>query len=190
MNPKVCAAIALLLLLFFQVGQAQTNPLAQPRLSSDNQKVLLWEEKTRFLVLVFLAPECPLCLTYAPVLRDLHTQTGTQRDIRFVGVFSGKNSDPKEIRQFQQEQEVPFPLIADPDKEIARHLGATITPEVVVLGRNGKKIYQGRIDNRAYSLGKKRRVITAYDLQEVLKSLQSGLVPPFRKTEAVGCFLE
>lgn len=190
MNPKFCGAIALLLLLFIPAGQAQTNPLAQPRLSADNQKVYLWEEKSHFLVLVFLAPECPLCLTYVPVLRDLHAQARTQPDTRFVGVFSGKNSDLKEIRQFQQEQDLPFPLITDPDREIATHLGATITPEVVVLGRNGKKIYQGRIDNRAYSLGKKRRVITAHDLHDVLKSLQSGIVPPFRKTEAVGCFLE
>jgi hypothetical protein len=51
-------------------------------------------------------------------------------------------------------------------------------------------IYQGRIDNWAYELGKKRKVITEYNLKDALTSVLLNKPISVSKTKAVGCYIE
>lgn len=169
---------------------SQSTLLFQSWTGVQGDKINLFTESSETLVLIFLAPECPLCISYAPKLKDFHSSYAQNGKIRFVGVFPGKKYSLPEIEKYLAENPLSFPCILDPDKRLTQELKASITPECVVLDKKGKKLYQGRIDNWAYALGKKRRVITAHDLKEVLEKRSKGEALLFRKTEAVGCVIE
>jgi hypothetical protein len=51
-------------------------------------------------------------------------------------------------------------------------------------------LYQGRIDNWAYELAKKRRVITEHNLRDALNSIVHNQPIKITKTKAVGCYIE
>jgi thiol-disulfide isomerase/thioredoxin len=145
-------------------------------------------EKHRAAVFVFVAPDCPLSQDVTGTFNELHTQFA-DADIEFYAVFSGKAA-VEGARVFQQTYHVDFRDIPDGDLRLAKFLGATTTPEAVVVDGNGKALYSGAIDNRASELGERRFVITEHYLADALDSLQKGQDVRVKRTKAVGCFIE
>lgn len=191
MKLLIQAGLSIYLFIIFGTAVfAQNTTLFQSWSGVAGDKVSLFTGSSETVVLIFLAPECPLCISYAPKLKDFHSTYTQNGKIRFVGVFPGKKYSLAEIEKYLAENPLSFPCMLDPDKRLTQELKASITPECVVLDKKGKKIYQGRIDNWAYALGKKRRVITAHDLKDVLEKRRKGEAVLFRKTEAVGCVIE
>jgi peroxiredoxin len=142
-----------------------------------------------YTVWIFLAPECPLCISYTKTLNALHTSFANER-IRFIGVFSGTLHTREEIEYYIRKYNIAFPCVTDPNGTIAGHYKAGITPEVCVVNRSEVALYRGRIDNWAYSLGKKRTVITKHDLKEVLEKCAGDISFKPYITQAIGCIIE
>jgi peroxiredoxin len=140
-------------------------------------------------VIYFVAPDCPLCQSYSLTIRQL-SETYKGRGITMLGVIAGTDYSDMEIVTFKKKYSIPFTLFKDPDFSVVKHFEATITPEVVVLDAQGKVVYQGRIDNWAYELGKKRKVITEHNLIDALESILKGETVKVPRTKAVGCFIE
>ena len=82
-----------------------------------------------------------------------------------------------------------YPLIAerDPDHELVKLAGATITPEAAVFDKNDRLVYLGRIDDRFVELGRERPVAGQHDLRNALTALVAGKPsrPPALKPSAV-----
>jgi peroxiredoxin len=142
-----------------------------------------------YSVLFFLGPECPLCENYALNFNELYDEFQSE-DVRFYGVFSGLSYSNQEIIDYKDEFGVKMPFYLDPDFVLAHGVGATVTPEVVVLDKNLKTVYRGAIDNWAVTVRKHRQVITEYYLKDVLVALENGEIPLYEITEPVGCFIE
>ena len=81
-------------------------------------------------------------------------------------------------------------MLHDPKNKLTNLLKATITPEVFMLNQQQKVIYQGRIDNWAYEVGRKRTVITEHNLRDAIKTFKKRQPIAYPKTKAVGCFIE
>lgn len=136
-------------------------------------------------VYIFFSPSCPVCKSSVASLRDLQNENTSAA---FVVVVDTNTTDSDEMQKFFKSSKMRMPTRWDSDS-LASRFGATTTPEVVVL-HNGRKVYQGRIDNQYEALGKRRRVVTHHDLRDVLSQLAGGMVPSFRRTIPVGCYLE
>ncbi len=136
-------------------------------------------------VYVFLSPSCPVCKSSTVALRQLVKDNPS---VAFVGVVDTATADSAEVAEFYSDYKLRMDVRWD-SKALAERFKATTTPEVVVL-HNGKRVYQGRINNQYVALGKKRRVVTEHDLRDVLDVLARGAVPSFRRTVPVGCYLE
>lgn len=136
-------------------------------------------------VYVFLSPSCPVCKASTGALRELQKANTT---VAFVGIVDPAIADSAEVAEFYADYKLTMAVRWD-SPALAARFKATVTPEVVVL-HNGKKVYQGRINNQFAALGKKRRVVTEHDLRDVLDVLARGAVPSFRRTIPVGCYLE
>ena len=67
---------------------------------------------------------------------------------------------------------------------------ATVTPEAVVVGKNGLVLYRGRIDNRYAALEKMRASATEHDLIEALEALAAGKTPGKTETKTIGCLIQ
>lgn len=66
---------------------------------------------------------------------------------------------------------------------------ATVTPEAVVVDRNGEIRYRGRIDNFYADLGKPRQQITQHDLADALNAVLAGKPVLHPETKALGCYI-
>jgi hypothetical protein len=84
-----------------------------------------------------------------------------------------------------------YPPIAqhDPNHELVKLTGATITPEAAIFDRKGRLVYVGRIDDRFVELGRERPVATRHDLRDALSAVVAGKSVRSVRTQAVGCFI-
>jgi thiol-disulfide isomerase/thioredoxin len=178
----------ILLILLILKLPAQPVFLSEKWQFTDGRKVALTSSH-EYTVWVFLAPECPLCISYSKTLNALNGKYANER-IRFVGVFTGTHDTQEEIANYMQNFKITFPCVTDPNGKIARHYKAGITPEVCVVNRRDVTLYRGRIDNWAYSLGKKRSVITKHDLKDVLEKCAGDISFKPYTTQAIGCIIE
>ena len=140
----------------------------------------------RALVLVFVTTDCPVANSYQPLLAKLHHDF-KGKGFQFLMVHEGLDQSTAKLRLHAKEYGVVFPIVMDADHAIARKLDVKKTPEVVVLGDNGRVVYQGRIDDLHHGFGKKRAAVTREDLRLALNELDAGKSISVAKTEAVGC---
>lgn len=145
--------------------------------------------KGKATAIFFLSLDCPLCQGYSLTMRNLYNQFN-QQGIEMIGIILGTDYDNIEIVEFKNKYTIPFKLYKDEKFELSSKYNATITPEVCVVNAKGIVLYQGRIDNWAYELGKTRKVVTEFDLKNALQSIVDGTAIQVSKTKAIGCFIE
>lgn len=139
-------------------------------------------------VFVFLSPECPLSQSYTLTLNALH-QAFRSRQVLFFAVIPGQDYPLSEVQAFEKQYALTCPVLLDEAYKLTKQLGASVTPEAVVVDRAGKEVYAGKIDNWAYALGRKRKVITERYVYDALTDHLQHKPVAVRKTEPVGCFI-
>lgn len=143
----------------------------------------------QYRVYVFLSEECVISQSYALELRELH-QEFEGAAFEFVGVFSNPASNPRKMAAFKEKYNFPFAFQHDQRQAVMDRFGVQFTPEVVVLDLSTEEVlYQGRIDNTFYRVGRRRRVTTTSELTDVLTALRSGESVPVCRTPTVGCII-
>lgn len=140
-------------------------------------------------VFIFISPECPLCQSYTLTINQV-IKKYTNQGIQFIGIVPGMDFSPQQVLSFNRTYKSTLPIWFDKQLKLTRAIGASITPEVFFVSNNGKLLYSGRIDNWAYELSKKRKVITQHDLINALESYIHHKPITTLKTKAVGCFIE
>ncbi|MBI5853212.1 MAG: redoxin family protein [Planctomycetes bacterium] len=145
-------------------------------------------DATQFVLLVFLGTGCPIARAYSPELASIAADYSGRVTTRLV--FVDLDLDADAARRHAGEFRLPRPILLDPDHRLVHALGATTTPEAVVLDRAGRVVYSGRIDDRFAELGKPRRAAARHDLRDALDALLAGRTPRAIRTEPIGCIIE
>lgn len=135
------------------------------------------------VVFVFLAAECPVAQRYAMRLKRMHAEF-SDAQVKFVGIYSNENDTLDDVKAYIARAAYPFPIVKDKDGNLARHLGATMTPQAVVVDASGVLRYRGSIDDNRYVT----RVKHAY-LRDALDTVMRGNPVPVPETAAFGCTL-
>ncbi|MCH1502459.1 MAG: hypothetical protein L7V86_02645 [Verrucomicrobiales bacterium] len=146
------------------------------------------KERPIATVHVFLKENCPIAIYHTKTLSELHERYA-EEGIAFRGYVSTSKATEQSVAAFKAKFVIPFAIEPDASLSKAHHFGAKVTPEVIVLDRDGKTLYRGRIDNTYADLGKRRRVTTSHDLRDVLEALAKGEAVEPKSTEAVGCLI-
>lgn len=137
---------------------------------------------------LFLLDDCPICIQYTPTLNELYNEYG--EDIEFVGYFPNFSSKKHKIETFRKTYNIRFALHTDFFKEQSKRFKAEVTPEVVLYDHETQKvIYQGRIDNKFYQLGRRRHVITEHDLKNAIEASLKGEVVKTTYAQPIGCYI-
>lgn len=138
-------------------------------------------------VLVFYWQDCPVSNSYAPELNRIAV---SHTNFAFYIVQVDPELTPAAAREHARKFDLHAPVLLDPQHRLVRLTKATVTPEAVVIGKQGQVLYRGRIDNGYVALEKKRAATTEHDLIEVLAALVAG--KPLEKTEtkAIGCLIQ
>lgn len=139
-------------------------------------------------VFIFFSPECPLSQNYTLTLHNLMKKFAAE-SIKFYPVIPGNDFPLEEIKEFETTYNIAATVLMDNNYVLTKALAATVTPEAIVIDRQGKKVYQGKIDNWAFALGKKRQVITEHYVEDALSALLENRPIATRQTTPVGCFI-
>lgn len=137
-------------------------------------------------VLLFIAPECPISNGYAPEITRI-TTAYEPRGVAFYGVHADPRVSAETALKHASGYGYAFPVLLDPDQSLAHRVGATVTPEAVVLNRAGDVVYAGRIDNTYYTFGRRRETPTKRELRETLDDLIEGRPVATNAAPAIGC---
>ena len=140
-------------------------------------------------VIIFLGEECIISQHYTLLLNDLY-QDYKSKGFTFMGVFPNPSSNSMKIQAFREKYDIQFPLQIDKQQAFKDQFNVQVTPEVVVYQPSIKEVlYQGRIDNTFFRIGKRRSVTTTSELKDVLEAIHQDQVIPHGWTKAVGCFI-
>lgn len=145
--------------------------------------------KSALTIIYFLSPECPLCVNYSQTMSELHNSFGND-SVKFYGVFSSNYYSSEEVETYQTRYGLNFQLFLDEKNQLATALGASVTPEVFVLNRDGKIVYSGMIDNWVNELGKKKFRASEHYLKNALEARLAGKSINPKHTEPIGCLIE
>jgi peroxiredoxin len=146
-----------------------------------------WKDK-RAMVFVFLAIDCPISNRYSPELNSIYSEFSKQ-GIAFYGVHSDATVTLEQARTHAAEYSLQFPVLLDSSLDLAKILGAKITPEAIVLSGTGVPLYRGRIDNLYITFGQMRAQPTVNDLRAVLENSVSGKFSAYKSNTPVGCYI-
>ena len=138
-------------------------------------------------VLMFIAPDCPLCMTLSTPFSELSEK---YTDIQFLAIYSGKHYEPMEINMFATETKLRPRIFRDYDYEVAHQLGASVTPEFFLIDSSATILYQGMMDDRILTLGSYKQQWDKHYLVDAIDAVLAGNKPELATTEAVGCVLE
>jgi hypothetical protein len=140
----------------------------------------------RATVLVFVDPECPISNAFAPELGRLHADFAP-RGVRFFLVYADGSRSLEALRAHVAAFAYPMTAVRDPEHELVRRTGATLTPEACAFLPGGELVYRGRIDDRYVDFGKQRAAPTAHDLRDALEAVLAGRAPARPWPPAIGC---
>jgi hypothetical protein len=109
--------------------------------------------------------------------------------VEFTYIF-GLSFSEREINDFVKRYSLKGSIVLDRKTKYMRAFGATTTPEVFVLDNRKQLVYSGAIDNRAYEIGKLRKVVTEQYLKSVIDATIDLAVIPYKRIPPIGCLLE
>ena len=137
------------------------------------------------IVAVFLATQCPVAQRYTMRLKRLHTEFATDdKQTTFIGIYANGEDTVDDVKAYIEKAEYTFPIVKDTTGHLAVLLGATMTPQAVVIDASGTLRYRGPIDDNRYET----RVKHNY-LHDALLSTHTGDPIPVEEASAFGCTL-
>ena len=185
--PLTCLSLCLAYSFFLSsAGAGGSVEIARLQLRDTAGKPIQ-PQPAKLTVYCFLGTQCPLARLYGPRLQRLADQFA-DKNVVFIGVNSNIQDSPAEIDAYATEHSIRFAIAKDADQSIAKTLGATRTPEVIVVNASGVTVYQGRIDDQ-YQPGIARAEPTHHDLLEAITSVLAGKNVASPRTDAVGCLI-
>ena len=142
---------------------------------------------SKVIVLAFLGTECPLAKLYGPRLASI-SKKYADKGVTILGVNSNRHDSITEISAYARIHEIGFPILKDLDNQIADLVGATRTPEILILDEKRVVRYHGRVDDQ-YGVGYIRDEPQKSFVTNAIDDLLASRAVITPTTEVVGCFI-
>lgn len=144
-------------------------------------------------IVVFTCNHCPFAKAYESRILDLNKMYASKGFPVIAINPNDKSKEPDDSFENMvakaKEKGYTFPYLYDESQEIAKAYGATRTPHVYVLSKNGKDLtveYIGAIDNNADDA----KAATKKYVEDAVNSLLAGKKPETAFTKAIGCTIK
>ncbi|OUU93320.1 MAG: hypothetical protein CBC35_05760 [Planctomycetes bacterium TMED75] len=150
-------------------------------------------DRDQVVAFVFTSVDCPIANAMAPQLRRTITEAeslGVKTYLVYPRVDITEEAMATHARAYGLEAEA----IADPNKVLVTELGATVTPEGVVIkyAADGdyEICYRGRLNDLYPSIGNRRDQASCHEFRDAILASRSGqpIATPF--PPAIGCMIE
>jgi peroxiredoxin len=143
------------------------------------------------VAIVFIGSDCPLAKLYAPRLEQIFQQYKSQ-GVGVVAINSNVQDSLEKVGAYARIHKVTFPVLKDPDNQVADLFDAQRTPHAYVLDADRVVRYVGRIDDQ-YGLGAtsgyaKPELEHSY-ITDAIEDLLHGNQVRIASTKATGCII-
>ena len=150
-------------------------------------------ENTKGFIVVFTSNVCPVAKKYEQRVIDLHKEFGAKG----YPVVAINSNDPgvnpgdsfEEMKKAASDKGYTFTYLRDESQNVAKSYGATNTPHVFVLSKNGENLkveYVGAIDNNADDATNAEKTYVS----DAVNSLLKGEKVQVAGTKAIGCSIK
>jgi peroxiredoxin len=149
------------------------------------------QARGKVVVLAFLGTECPLAKIYSSRLVEIAAKY-EPKGVVFLGLDSNRQDAVTEIAAFARAHKIGFPILKDLNQQVADAVGATRTPEVVVLDAKGAISYRGRIDDQygfQSTVSYQKKGSAENNLVDALDALLANKAIPKAEVAAAGCLI-
>lgn len=137
-------------------------------------------------VLFFITTDCPIANSFAPEIQRIIAEY-QPRGVAFSIVYTDLSQTPEQAKRHAAEYGYESPVQVDVGRVLSRRHGVTVTPEAVVLGAGGARVYRGRIDDRYLAPGQYRMKPTTRELRDAIDAVLAGRPVAVAETKAPGC---
>ena len=142
---------------------------------------LLPSSETKAIVFVFISTSCPVSNSFQPVLASLR-EDFKKEQVAMIFLHTDGSVTTESAQKHATEFKITVPVSLDDGQRLAKALGAKKTPEAVVLTKDGRIAYRGRIHD---GFGKPKP--TTHDLRDAITAVLNGQQVAVPRTTAVGC---
>ena len=132
-------------------------------------------------VFLFVSSQCPISNVYTPRFISL-AETYSKKDVQVFAVYSDRQESLTEITAHARDRKFNFPVIKDAGAVLADKLGATMTPEAILVDAKGEVKYRGRIDDNPVATH-----VTSHDLENALNAVLEGKPVAHSEMLSTGC---
>ncbi len=196
-NLFVAAACTLLLVAANPVknGYEVGDKVADFKLKNvDGKMVSLTDYRNaKGVIVIFDCNTCPYSKAYNERIMSLNKKYAAQG----FPVVAIQPNDPAispgdsfdEMQKLAQKKGYDFPYLFDETQVVSKSFGATNTPHVFLLKKEGadfKVAYIGAIDDNA----KDASAVTKRYVEDAIEALKSGNAVPTNQTKAIGCTIK
>jgi hypothetical protein len=181
-------AILTLLLALTTLPLSAAPAVRLPDLDNHPVDPFLASESHKAIVFLFASVECPVSNRYAPVVKRLY-DTYAAQGVAFWLIYPNPSDTPEAIKKHLADFAYPVHALRDPRHDLAKMVGAQVTPEAAVYNGARALVYHGRIDDRYVSIGVERPAATRHDLADAIIATLAGREVEEKSAPAVGCFI-
>ncbi len=180
--------MALMIISGFSIPAIADDSAKAPTFTLDdyngNSHSLTDYQKSRAIVVMFIATRCPVSNAYNSRMESLYKKYKEQ-GVAFLGINSNKEESAEEVKKHAEENGLTFTILKDPDNKVADAYNAQVTPEVFILNPSLQILYHGRIDD-----SRRESDVKSRDAQNVLDAVLAGKPVPETETKAFGCTIK
>jgi peroxiredoxin len=174
---------ALLFLVFTSLLHAA--PLAELPATDGKTYAPLDAGGKKAVVLFFVSP---FCSTTRPFMKEINAISADYADRAAIALIHSDSEVTVETAfQHADMEQVKARVLIDKEQLLAKHLGATITPEAFIVTPAGEVLYKGRINDLYLGSTKRQRAATTKDLRDALEAILTGKPIPAPQEPAQGC---
>lgn len=194
---KARTLIASLILSLFVISAVQAQYKVGDVVSDfslknvDNKNVSLAQfASAKGFIVVFTCNSCPVAKKYESRVEQLNKEFSSKAfpviAISSNDVRVNPGDSFEDMQKRAKSEAYTFPYLYDESQEVAKQFGATNTPHIYVVAKEGNKMlvkYIGAIDNNADDASKADKKYVA----DAVNSLLKGKDPQIAATKAIGC---
>ncbi len=149
-----------------------------------------YAEDKEAVAVIFTCNHCP----YARAWEDRIVQIQADYANKGVQVIAISSNDPQKypedsfpkMKERAQDKGFNFPYLYDETQEVARTYGAERTPEVFLLGKDGRLLYHGAVDDNYED----PRAVSSHYLRDALDAALASEEPVVAETRPIGCTIK
>lgn len=136
------------------------------------------------VIVMFWSTECPNVQPYNDRIND-YAKEYTDNGFTVWAINSNSTEPTDAVASHTKNNNYVFPVLKDNNNVVADLFGATRTPEVYIIGKDGTVLYHGRITDN-----KNKAEQTSHDLKTAAGEIAAGKEVSVKETKFFGCSIK